>query len=78
MNWTVLATICHVILVGNTETRACHQVIAGQHLDRTVACTLTQPGLAQWKANSKYADDEFSIGGWQCVPDSQAVLKGDL
>lgn len=78
MNWTVLATICHVILVGTVQTPACHQEIAGQHLDRAVACNLAQAGIAQWKANSKFADDEFYVGGWQCVSDTQAVLKGDL
>lgn len=78
MNWSILVTVCHLITLGSTPTPACHQVIAAQHRDRDEVCSLAQPGIAQWKANSKFADDEFYIGGWQCVPDGQAVIKDEM
>jgi hypothetical protein len=75
MNWSIIVTVCHLVTVGTAQVPACHQEIAAQHRARTEACNLAQSGLAQWKANGKFADDEFYLGGWRCVPDGEAFIK---
>lgn len=74
-NWSIIVSICHTIIVGTVAMPACHMEIAFKHRTRVEACTLAQMGIAQWKGNSKFADDEFYIGGYSCVPDSEAILK---
>jgi len=74
-NWSIIVSVCHTILVGSVQTPACHEEIAFQHRTRTEACMLAQMGIAQWKGASKFADDEYYIGGYRCTPDNDANVR---
>lgn len=75
MNWSLIVSVCHFLLLNGVETPACHEEIAFQHRDRGEVCQFAQLGIAQWKGASRYADDEFFIGSYRCTPDTDAFLK---
>jgi hypothetical protein len=66
---TVVATLCHLVTVDPAEppVMSCFETVAGQvEGSSDKLCGLMQPGLAQWKANSRFADDEYGIERWRC------------
>lgn len=78
-SFSVLVTICHMVLLGEVQTPVCHEEIATKGRTHMEACQLAQAGIAQWWGNSKWPDEDYEIGGWRCVPDSEAAAaRGDL
>jgi hypothetical protein len=71
--WSIIVSVCHLVMVGNIETPACHEEIAIRHRTRVEACQLAQFGIAQWQPLSPFAD--YTIGGWRCDKDSQATVR---
>lgn len=66
MKLVLVASICHA--VSGMPAPVCHEEIAlNTYEGSPQTCMFAQAILAQWKANSKYADDEWSIGKFKCV-----------
>lgn len=64
---TVVATLCHA-LAGIPAV--CHEEIVTKDDMSIQACMLSQPALAEWKAHSIYAGEQWTIRGYKCVPGS--------
>jgi hypothetical protein len=66
---SVVVTICHLITLepGSVPVTACFERVAGKVEINLNACVFLQPGVANWKENSRYAGDDYFIGAIRCV-----------
>lgn len=69
MTITLVVSLCHA-LAGIPAV--CHEEIVTK-IDSIQACMLSQPALAEWKAHSIYASEQWTIGRIKCVPGSYTV-----
>ena len=74
-SFSVLVTICHLVTLGDVQRPVCHEEIATSGRTHMEACQLAQAGIAQWWGNSRWSDEDYEIGGWRCVPDSEALSQ---
>jgi hypothetical protein len=82
MQVTVVAVMCHslgAILAQSIgalpDDPVCREVIVIQQDMPMQSCLLSQPALAEWKANSVYSSDNWRISRIKCVPGSDYVPK---
>lgn len=71
MQITVVALMCHSL--ASIPAPVCHEVIVIKDEMPMQACFMAQPALAEWKANSIYAGEQWSIRGFKCAPGSYTV-----
>lgn len=79
----VVVVMCHMISPGAAGTfkpyETCREIFVTDS-DQTpslsfMSCQLSQPAIAEWKMNSKYADDSYRIDRIKCIPDRSYTLK---
>ena len=66
MNITVVASVCHAL--ANISSPVCHEAIVVQDDMPMQMCLLSQPAIAEWKANSIYRGDQWTINRILCIP----------
>jgi len=69
---SVVALMCHAL----TSGPLCHEVVVASLEDDNNAkqvCNLGQAALAEWKANSKFAGDDWYIGRFRCTPGKPVI-----
>jgi hypothetical protein len=72
----IVAKVCQ-ILAGIPDP-VCTDKVALDTYDGSIqTCYFGQAIIAQWKANSKYADEEYTVRGYKCVFGTY-VPKNDL
>jgi hypothetical protein len=71
MQITVVALMCHSL--ANISQPVCREEIVVKDEMPMQACMLSQPALAEWKANSIYRSDQWKIGRIKCVPGDYAI-----
>ena len=83
VNTVLVAIICHLVSL-DASTSSPIKDCAEYHVTSTfeneavtfIGCQIIgQQIIASWKAQSKYADESYTVEGWKCA-DSQYVLKG--
>lgn len=74
MQITVVAVMCHTLgavvaqSIGTQDQPYCREVVVIRQDMPMQACMLSQPALADWKANSIYKSDSWRIERIKCVP----------
>ena len=66
MKITVVASVCHALT--NISAPVCHEEIVVQDDMPMQMCLLSQPAIAEWKANSLYRGDQWTINRIRCIP----------
>jgi hypothetical protein len=74
MQITVVVLLCHT--VASIPQAVCHEEIVVRD-EMPMACILSQAALADWKAHSIYAGQQWEIGRIRCVP-GDYVIRGAL
>jgi hypothetical protein len=66
---TVIVTICHLVTLDpeSKPLTACFDRVAGKIEININACGMLMPGVADWKERSRYAGDDYYLGGIHCV-----------
>ena len=74
MQISIIAVVCHAL--AGAPSDLCHEeLITKTEMENSIiACALTQPALAEWKMNSKFAGDQWYVKRVRCVPGNY-VLK---
>ena len=81
MQITVVAVMCHMLgtvvaeSVGTQDQPFCREVVVVRQDMPMQACMLSQPALAEWKANSIYHGDGWRIARIKCIPGGDYVPK---
>ena len=75
MQVSIVAVMCHA-LAGVPSV--CHEeLITKTEMENSIIeCAMTQPALAEWKMNSKFASDQWWIKRIKCAP-GDYVLKDE-
>ena len=74
MQITVVAVMCHTLgavvaqSIGTQDQPYCREVVVIRQDMPMQACMLSQPALADWKANSIYKSVSWRIERIKCVP----------
>jgi len=80
MNATMLVTVCHLLTGSTPEGRSpepipniCTEHVVASSYDNAdfdfMKCMMMGPVvIADWKAKSQFANDEFTIQRWRCIP----------
>lgn len=77
----LIAIICHrVSLEAPAEIKDCGEFHVMSSIENPsltfIGCLIIgQQFIAGWKAQTKYADESYTVEGWKCA-DNQYVLKG--
>lgn len=69
----IIVLLCH--LIPGTEIKSCHEEIAFEHMPMQ-ACAMAQAGVAQWKANGKYSNEEWTVEGYKCASSGYVLKDG--
>jgi hypothetical protein len=75
MQITVVALMCHTLAI--IPQPVCREEIVVKDEMPMQARTLSQATLADWKAHSIYAGEQWAIGRIKCVP-GDYVIKGAI
>jgi hypothetical protein len=73
--FTIVVLLCHTISV--IPVPVCHEEIVVRQEMTRLACTLSQPAIAEWKANSIFKSDQWTVNGFKCAP-GDYVMKDSI
>jgi hypothetical protein len=73
MQITVVALMCHTL--ASIPQPVCREEIVVKDEMPMQACILSQAALADWKAHSIFAGEQWAIGRIKCVP-GDYVIRG--
>lgn len=68
---TVVVSICHAL--SNVPQPVCREEIIIKDEMPMQACMISQPALAEWKAKSIFAGDQWTIARVRCVPGDYVI-----
>jgi hypothetical protein len=71
MQITIVAVMCHAL--AGISAPVCREEIVVKDDMAMMACTLSQPALAQWKSMSIYRSDSWWINRIKCVPGDYVI-----
>jgi len=74
MQISVVVLLCHTL--GGIPQPVCREEIVVKD-EMPMACILSQAALADWKAHSIYAGEQWEIGRIRCVPGNY-VIRGAI
>lgn len=66
MKVAIVIKVCHMMIFGNVAAPVCHEDVQTSY--DASACVTIQSGIADWKAKSPYAGDEWWVARYSCTP----------
>lgn len=74
-NYSVVVMLCHSLL--NISAPICHEEIVVKQMMSAEQCSMSQPAIAEWKNQSIFKSDEWSVLGFKCSPGNY-IIKDNI
>ena len=71
MQITVVALMCHML--APISAPVCREEIVAKADMGMQACMIGQPAIADWKAHSIFAGEQWTVARIKCVPGSYVI-----
>lgn len=71
MTMTLVVIICHMI--AGISDPVCHEEIVAKGDMTLFVCMQSQPMIAEWKATSKFKDEEWLVISYRCISGNYVV-----